>query len=51
VGEVFRRELQLPEIVQETHRIEWVPMSEFGGEVRVIEIEDVRELPLMPKRG
>jgi hypothetical protein len=51
VGEVFRRELQLPEIVQETHRIEWVPMSEFGGEVHVIEIEDVRELPLMPERG
>lgn len=49
VGEVFRRELHLPEIVQKTHRIEWLPMSEPDGEVHVIEIDDVRKLPLMPE--
>lgn len=50
VGEVFRKELFLPEIVQETSRIEWYVMNAADKTPHIIEISDVRELPLMPEQ-
>lgn len=50
IGEVFRREIFLPEIVPETYRIEWYVMSQPDRKPSVITIHDVRELPLMPGR-
>lgn len=49
IGETFRKDLFLPEIVQETSRLEWYVMHAADKTPQVIEIRDVRELPLMPE--
>lgn len=50
IGEVFRKEVYLPDIVQEDIRIEWYRMNAADKTPQVIRIGDVRELPLMPEQ-
>jgi len=48
VGQVFRRDMYIPEEAPGTYRIEWYRLNGDAGKPDVITIDDVRTLPLMP---
>lgn len=51
VGEVFRKQLSFPDDDRRPSFIEWYRMNAPKEKPRIILIEDVRDLPLMPKKG
>ena len=49
-GEVFRNELTVPGDFPRKYRIEWFVLGEDESKPEVINITDVRKLPVMPRR-
>ena len=49
IGEVFRRDMQIPDETPKSYRIEWYLMNGDDANPKVIDINDVRTLPLMPE--
>ena len=49
LGEVFRKELNIPGETPRLYRIEWFVLGQDEGAPEVIRIRDVQSLPLMPE--
>lgn len=49
-GEVFRRELKVPDDFPRKYRIEWFVLGEDASKPEVIRIADARKLPVMPRQ-